>query len=500
MSNSQLLQIHGSDNVAIALVDLPCGTELIHCGNTIKTLDPIPRGHKVAINNIPRGEQVIKYGYAIGTASRDIHTGQHVHSHNLTTGLAGPQTYQYSPQQASSPFPLPAKLPDKFFGYLRKDGRAGVRNEVWIINTVGCSNGIAAEICRRAQSIFQSAKLDGIFHFGHPYGCSQLGKDQLQTQKILAGLVHHPNAAAVLVLGLGCENNNITSFRQVLGEVDPDRVKFMEAQEAGDEVETALELLRPLVQYAETFTRTELPVSKLVLGLKCGGSDAFSGITANPLVGYMADFLVTLGGSAILTEVPEMFGAEKILMDRAINQEVFVKIVDMINGFKTYFQRYNQPVYENPSPGNKQGGITTLEEKSLGCILKGGHSQVMDVIPYGAQVQKPGLTLLDGPGNDMVAVTALAAAGAQVVLFTTGRGTPLGGPVPTLKIASNDALAKRKPHWIDFSAGDLLAGKSMSVMARDLWNQIIAVAGGSKTRNENAGYREIAIFKDGVTL
>lgn len=500
MMSSKLLQIHSADNVAVALADLPGNAELSLGDSILRTLEPVPRGHKIAIRDISEGARVIKYGYAIGTASRDILAGQHVHSHNLTTALAGPQSYKYSPRPGASLLMVPEGLPDSFAGYLRRDGRAGVRNEVWIINTVGCSNAVASEIARRAALAFADARIDGIYHFGHPYGCSQLGKDQLQTQQILAGLVQHPNAAAVLVLGLGCENNNIASFRQVLGHVDPERVKFLEAQNVGDEVEAALELLEPLVRYAESFTRTAIPVNKLVLGLKCGGSDAFSGITANPLVGCVSDYLVARGGSAILTEVPEMFGAEQILMDRAVDEQVFEKIVDMINGFKLYFQRYQQPVYENPSPGNKQGGITTLEEKSLGCILKGGHSPVMDVIPYGQRVKQAGLSLLDGPGNDMVAVTALAAAGAQMVLFTTGRGTPLGGPVPTLKIASNDVLAKRKPHWIDFSAGDLLAGRPLPVLAGELWQQIIAVASGSKACHERAGFREIAIFKDGVTL
>lgn len=343
--------------------------------------------------------------------------------------------------------------------------------------------------------------IDGVFHFAHPYGCSQLGDDLQYTQKLLGSLVNHPNAAGILVVGLGCENNGIESFKQSIGEYDPQRVKFMSSQVEEDELKKGLQLIDELITYARTFKRESVPVSKLKLGLKCGGSDGFSGITANPLVGTLSDRLIAAGGTAILTEVPEMFGAETILMNRAANEAVFENIVRLVNDFKQYFILHGQEIYENPSPGNKAGGISTLEEKSLGCTQKGGRAIVNDVVKYGDRVSKSGLNLLEAPGNDLVSVTALSAAGAHIVLFTTGRGTPFGGPVPTVKIATNSDLARHKKNWIDYNAGQLLEEKSMFEMTDELWHQIIDIASGErKTNNERNGFREIAIFKDGVTL
>lgn len=441
-------------------------------------------GHKYALCDIAKGENVIKYGNPIGHATEDIKKGSHVHTHNMKTNLSGELTYEFS-----GDFP-PMKRSDSdltFMGYVRKNGEVGIRNDIWIINTVGCVNKIAKRL----------ADLTGAICFEHPFGCSQLGGDHATTQKILAGLVHHPNAGGVLVLGLGCENNNIAEFKKALGEYDEERVRFLNAQDFEDEIEEGVRIINELKAYAAGFKREPVSISKLKIGLKCGGSDGLSGITANPLVGRLSDRVIAAGGSCVLTEVPEMFGAEHLLMKRAVSREVFDKTVNLINDFKAYFIAHNQVVYENPSPGNKAGGITTLEEKSLGCVQKGGSAEVVDVLTYGDRLTKNGLSLLNGPGNDIVAVTNLAAAGVHIVLFTTGRGTPLGGAVPTVKISTNKALAEKKHGWIDFDASPTLEGLDLS---DTLLDYILAVAGGEETKNEKNGYREISIFKDGVTL
>ena len=443
----------------------------------------LENGHKYALRDIACGENIIKYGNPIGHATCDIKCGEHVHTHNLKTNLSDVIEYDYTPELNEH-----SESGDKtFMGYLREWGGVGVRNEIWIINTVGCVNKIAKKI----------ADITGAFAFEHPFGCSQLGDDQALTQKILAGMVRHPNAAGVLVLGLGCENNNIEVFKQALGEYDEERVRFLNCQDVNDEVESGVKIVRELQERAKKYERTPQPISKLIVGLKCGGSDGYSGISANPLVGRLTDKLTALGGSCVLTEVPEMFGAEHLLMKRCSDRAVFDKTVALINNFKEYYKSHGQVVYENPSPGNKSGGITTLEEKSLGCVQKGGSATVTDVLDYGDFVNKSGLSLLNGPGNDIVAITNLMAAGAHIILFTTGRGTPLGAPVPTVKISTNRELAEKKSGWIDFDASPTLSGEPLT---DELLEYLIRVASGEETKNEINGYREISIFKDGVTL
>lgn len=441
-------------------------------------------GHKYALRDIKAGENIIKYGNPIGHAIVDIAKGEHVHNHNIKTNLSGNLEYTYEPTFYDIDEEDKSRT---FMGYVREDGNVGIRNDVWIVVTVGCVNKVAEQI----------AKETGALHFPHPFGCSQLGDDQSTTQLVLRGLVNHPNAGGVLVLGLGCENNNIDVFKKVLGPVNENRVKFLNAQDFNDDVAEGVRLVKELQAYANTFERQPVPVSKLKIGLKCGGSDGYSGITANPLVGRLSDKVIASGGSCVLTEVPEMFGAEHLLMARAENEEIFDKCVKLINDFKDYYTRHNQVIYENPSPGNKKGGISTLEEKSLGCIQKGGLSKVVDVLDYGDVISKNGLSLLNGPGNDIVAITNLTAAGVHIILFTTGRGTPVGGPVPTVKIATNHSLAERKSNWIDFDASLTLEGNPLT---NELFEYIIRVAEGEQTKNELHSYREISIFKDGVTL
>ncbi|MDD6485186.1 MAG: altronate dehydratase family protein [Clostridiales bacterium] len=460
--------------------------------NVAVMLDGELRGHKTALEDIKAGEQIIKYGYPIGHAVADIKKGEHVHTHNIKTNLSGTLDYTYTPVH-NDLMPQPKRT---FMGYVREDGSVGIRNEIWIINTVGCVNKTSEILARKANEKY-GAECGGIFNFVHPFGCSQLGDDQRTTQAVLKGLVNHPNAAGVLVLGLGCENNNIPVFKKILGDVNENRVKFMSTQDYDDEITKGLTLIGELVEYSKQFKRRECDISKLVVGLKCGGSDGFSGLTANPLIGKASDKLIASGASAILTEVPEMFGAETILMNRCVNEEVFKKTVHLINDFKDYFTRHGQVVYENPSPGNKKGGITTLEDKSLGCVQKSGTAEVADVIGIGEPVKNRGLNLLTGPGNDIVAVTNLTASGCHMILFSTGRGTPVGAPVPTIKIATNTPLAERKPHWIDFNAGPAIEGEDLSC---ELMDYIISVANGEMTNNEKNGYREISVFKDGVML
>ncbi|MFW5859704.1 MAG: UxaA family hydrolase [Planctomycetota bacterium] len=492
------LRIHPDDDVAVALTPLAAGEQVLVGEAEITLHEAIPAAHKLSLRHIAAGEAVRKYGEHIGKASADIPPGAWVHTHNLATGLAQAAAYSFS---GDTPVPPTQDTGQTFLGFQRTDGDVGIRNEVWVIPTVGCVNTTAQRLCAAARERFADRAIDGIHTFSHPYGCSQLGDDHRLTQRFLAGLVRHPNAGAVLVLGLGCENNNLAEFREALGPVDPQRVAFLDAQDPDDEIAAGLAALAPLVDHAADAIRSPCPLGALRVGLKCGGSDAFSGITANTVVGVLSDRLCAAGGTSVLTEVPEMFGAEHLLMARARDRQVYDATVALVEEFKHYFTRHGQPVYENPSPGNKEGGISTLEEKSLGCTQKGGTGPVIDVLAIGQRPERTGLHLLDGPGNDMVAITGLAAAGCHLVLFTTGRGTPLGGPVPTLKISSNSELAAHKPHWIDFDAGRLLAGDTdLPRLGDELLDLLLTTAGGRPARNESNGYREIAIFKDGVTL
>lgn len=489
---NKFLKINKKDNVAVSLNGISAGEKT----DGIAAINNIPAGHKIALQDISCGDMIIKYGFPIGHAKADIKAGEHVHSHNTKSNLGNILSYTYEPNFRD----IEKETPATFMGYRRPDGKVGIRNEVWIIPTVGCVNAICKEMENAAQK-FVHGEIEAIVSYSHPYGCSQLGDDQLNTQKFLSGLINHPNAAAVLVVGLGCENNNIPELKKVLGKVDDKRVRFIVCQEEEDEIEAACKILKELCDYAATFKREECLASELVLGLKCGGSDGFSGITANPLVGRMSDKVIAQGGAAVLTEVPEMFGAETILMNRCRTKELFERTVDLINNFKNYFMRYGEKIDENPSPGNKEGGITTLEDKSLGCTQKGGSSPVEDVLSYGEQVKVKGLSLLQGPGNDLVAACALAASGCHMVLFTTGRGTPFACPVPTVKIASNSPLFEHKSAWMDFNAGELINGISMDELGERFYSYILDIASGkTHAKSEKLDKRDLAIFKDGVTL
>lgn len=489
------IRIHEADNVAVALRPIAGGETLTVGAYRVTALEDIPQGHKFALKPITAGGEVIKYGFRIGYAKEDIRPGGWVHVHNLKTALGDVLSYEYQPVDSV----LTKTGHAVFQGYRRADGKVGVRNEVWIIPTVGCVNSIAQALERKARQ-FVGGNIEEVVSFPHPYGCSQMGDDQENTRKVLADMIQHPNAGGVLVLGLGCENSNIPVLKEYLGEYDAQRVKFLQCQDVRDEQEEAMKLLEELAAYADTFSREPIDAGELVIGMKCGGSDGLSGITANPAVGTFSDLLISKGGTTILTEVPEMFGAETILMNRCETPELFDKTVSLINDFKNYFTSHNQTIYENPSPGNKKGGISTLEDKSLGCTQKSGSAPVSGVLAYAEPVRVKGLNLLSAPGNDLVAATALAVSGAHIVLFTTGRGTPFASPVPTVKISSNSKLAGYKDNWIDFNAGRMVEDKSKEEIAGELFDFVLAVASGKKVKAEEAGFHDMAIFKQGVTL
>ena len=498
MKQSSFIKINPADTVVVCLRPFKKGETITVDGQVITLLQDTPAGHKVLLRDVKKGTDIIKYGYPIGHASQDLRQGEWVNENNLKTNLSGTLEYTYKPANKKLSIPTEDVT---FQGYVRENGEVGIRNEIWIVPTVGCVNGIAEKLAERLKAETGGQGVDAIHAWHHNYGCSQLSGDHENTRKILRDICLHPNAGAVLVLSLGCENNQPDAFMEMLGDYDKKRVKLLVAQKVpGDEVEEGMRILRELFALAKEDKRTAVPIGKLRVGLKCGGSDGFSGITANPLVGEFSDWLVGQGGTSILTEVPEMFGAETILMNRCETPQLFEQTVNLINNFKEYFLSHGEPVGENPSPGNKAGGISTLEDKALGCTQKCGRAPVSGVLEYGDRLDRNGLNLLSAPGNDLVAATALAAAGCQLVLFTTGRGTPFGTFVPTMKISTNSNLFHNKPNWMDFNAGELVEGTEMRILLRKFIDKIITVASGESVRNEINGYREISIFKNGVTL
>ena len=496
---TKFLKINPDDNVAVAISNLSKGEQLNVEGTEVTLLEDVPAGHKFTLKDIKEGENIIKYGFPIGHAKEELKQGRWAYDKNIKTNLAGTLEYEYKP--------ISVTLTDKdekltFNGYRRKNGEVGIRNEIWIVPTVGCVNGIADNIITEFKKTLGGAplKVDAIEAYKHNYGCSQLGDDHEATKKILRDITLHPNAGGVLVLGLGCENNQPDVFEEFLGDYDKSRIKFLVTQKVNDEVAEGVKILTELYNQAAQDKRTEIPLSELKVGLKCGGSDGFSGITANPLLGVFSDWLVSQGGTTVLTEVPEMFGAETILMSRCENKDLFDKTVHLINDFKEYFLSHGEPVGENPSPGNKAGGISTLEDKALGCTQKCGKSYVKDVLMYGDRIKTKGLNLLSAPGNDLVAATALGAAGCQMVLFTTGRGTPFGSFVPTMKVSTNTPLYENKKNWIDFNAGQLVQGKTMEEVKQQFIKYVISVANGEFVNHEKHNSKAMAIFKRGVTL
>ena len=490
----KLIRINQNDNVAVAVEKIDKGAEV----DGLVALIEIPMGHKIALKDIKEGEDIIKYGQVIGTASADIAKGEHVHSHNMRTKLTGELEYTYEPADHED---VKADNPYQLYGYRRADGRVGIRNELWLIPTVGCISSICKDIIERFKKTHDLSDIDGAYTYGHQYGCSQMGDDQEATIKVLQNIASHPNAGAVLVIGLGCENNQLKPFIEGINGVNNERIRYFNCQDVEDEIETALNYLEELYELMRHDRREPIDFKDLTVGLECGGSDGFSGISGNPLLGRLSDRIISYGGNVILSEVPEMFGAEHLLMNRAKDENIFNEIVDMVNSYKQYFIDNRQVVYENPSPGNKAGGITTLEEKSCGCIQKGGTSIINGVIDYGDQIKEEGLNLLYGPGNDLSSTTGIAAAGAQLILFTTGRGTPYGSFVPTVKVATNSLIYNRKKNWFDYNAGVVLEDLSLDEACDDFLQKVVDIINGKiKTRNETTQYKEIAIFKRGVIL
>jgi altronate hydrolase len=497
MALATFLKINPADSVVVCLESKKKGDVIIIDGREVVVRQDIPAGHKLLIQDTAKGSDIIKYGYPIGHAAEDLKAGDWVNENNLKTNLSGTLEYEYHPVNQE----LDIKNENRHFkGYLRQNGEVGIRNEIWIVPTVGCVNGVAERLAAQLRKETRGEGIDSIYAWHHNYGCSQLSEDHENTRKVLRDICLHPNAGAVLVLSLGCENNQPEDFMQMLGDYDKDRIRLLVTQRVDDEMEAGMEMLRELYEIARKDQRQEVSVSKLRVGLKCGGSDGFSGITANPLVGEFSDWLVAQGGTSVLTEVPEMFGAETILMNRCRTEELFKQTVAMVNNFKDYFLSHGEPVGENPSPGNKAGGISTLEDKALGCTQKCGKAPVSGVMEYGDRLLHDGLNLLSAPGNDLVAATALASCGCHLVLFTTGRGTPFGTFVPTMKIATTPDLARHKANWIDFSAGQLLEGRTMDELLPTFIDKVLRVASGELAKNEENDYREISIFKNGVTL
>jgi altronate hydrolase len=497
MIDYQAVQIDSNDNVGVVVCAEVLAGQVVHVKESIslRAVERIGFGHKFALRRIEAGTSIIKYGFPMGVATKTIKAGEWVHIHNVTTALSGESDYAYhKTENAVAPRHI-----GSFRGYLREDGSVGIRNEIWVLPMVSCVNHTGRMIVEAFQKRYPECR--NVFALEQPFGCSQLGDDHMTTVRVLQDIAQHPNAGGVLLLSLGCENNVMADFLSGLGSYDTQRIVPLTIQQEMDETEAGIRILERLWNQAKEDRRSEQPLNKLRVGLKCGASDGFSGITANPLVGRACEMLVANSAGTVLTEVPEMFGAEQILMNRAKDEETFGKIVRLINDFKSYYESHGQPIYENPSPGNKEGGITTLEEKSLGCIQKGGSCEISDVLDYGDRVRTTGLTLLSAPGNDPVSTTAMAAAGCQLLIFTTGRGNPLGGIVPTIKVASNSSMATRKANWIDLNAGELLAGASRQELADRLYTMVLAVANGEfETKSEHAGYKEIGIFKNGVTL
>lgn len=495
--------ISKNDNVGVSLQFISKGTELDLNGIKINILSDIPRGHKFALEKINEGQDIIKYGYSIGLAKTTIPKGEHVHINNLKTRLSENREFSWNKEEATKQSEVwekkKAVKERTIQAYKRKNGKIAVRNEIWIIPTVGCINGVVEKLKELSMPLIENSSIDGIQAWTHPYGCSQTGEDHARTRKLLADLVHHPHAGGVLVVGLGCENNTMEEFKTEIGDVDLKRTKFLVCQEVDDEIKTGMEYLNQLIDMAEKDKREKVSIDNLIIGMKCGGSDGLSGITANPLIGRVCDSIVYSDGSVILTEIPEMFGAEQVMYNRCEKEETYKKAEKLIEDFKDYYRKHNQVVYENPSPGNKKGGISTLEDKSLGCVQKGGMAPISNIINYGDIVERKGLTLLEGPGNDIVSSTAMAAAGAHIILFSTGRGTPLGGPVPTIKISTNKDLYIRKNMWIDFDASKVIE-EGFEETTEKLLDFIVSIASGEKTKNELNGYSSISIFKSGVTL
>nr|WP_166179863.1 altronate dehydratase family protein [Altererythrobacter segetis] len=495
VSESPVLRCHPADSVAVALADIAVGATVSLDDQEIVVREAVAAGHKLALRHHARGEAVIKYGEAIGRATADIDPGTHVHSHNLATALEGEVEYR---ERLSEPDGRSSAPLGQWRGYRRPDGRWATRNEIWVLPTVGCVAPLAEDVAREAAARHRGV-VDGVHGFAHPHGCSQLGDDLAGTRRLLAGLCDNPNAGGVLLIGLGCESNQLDALLAEVPERSRGKIRTLRAQEMPDERQAALDLIDELVAGCAGAHRETAEAAELVVGLKCGGSDALSGVTANPLLGRFSDRLAASGGSVVLTEIPEIFGAENALLARSVSADVHRDAGDLLNRFKRYFLEQGQPVSENPSPGNIAGGITTLEEKSLGAVQKAGKSALAGVLDYGEQASIPGLSLLEAPGNDAVSSTALAAAGATMIVFTTGRGTPLGFPVPTVKVASNTILATLKSHWIDFDAGRLLSEPEPGVV-EDFCRTMLGIAGGVATASERGGHRVIAIWKRGVTL
>lgn len=496
------IKLYPQDTVALATSELKKGQTVTVDGETITLLDDIPNAHKIALKDFETGEAVRKYDNIIGYASKPIKKGEWIHSHNEVTGLGKSKEYTYDFNPISI---FPGESDKTFMGYDRADGGAGIRNHLAIISTVFCANGPLRKLARMAEAKYPATEnFDGIIAFDQEFGCSQTGKDLVTTCKIIAGIAKNANFGGVLLVSNGCEMAIPSVLEQYMGDYDKKRIRTLTLQEVEDEFTAGMELIDEIMEEMKDDKRTPININRLHIAMNCGGSDGYSGITANTLLGTLCDTLVKEGAIMNMTEVPEMMGAEHILMNRAADKSIFDDIVKMMYDYDAYFARYGEKAADNPTQGNKAGGLTTLEEKSLGCIQKGGHCAVMEVLEYGERATKNGFVLVSGPGNDLAGVSGQIAAGAVLTIFTTGRGTPCGFAGPTFRLASNTALATRKSNWIDYDAGRLLTAKTpeeVEALNKELYDAIMATVNGQyRTRTEENGYYILGALKDGVTL
>jgi altronate hydrolase len=501
-ANNSVILLHPGDNVVIARVAVGAGQSVEAGPFTLTARDFIPPGHKLAIKGIASGEPVYRYGNLIGFATRPIEPGQHVHEHNL--GYKEVQTEGEAPMLAPERRILHSTR--SFLGFQRHDGRVGTRNYIAVVAASNCAAYTSELIAESFADEALPASVDGIVAFPHGEGCGMsIGPDSEQLQRTLKGVLDHPNVSAALILGLGCEVNQISHYLGKAGDNAPATLQGLTMQETGGTrgaVESARRHLRQFVERAAEEKRSETPASKIVLGLNCGGSDSFSGITANPALGHCSDLIVEQGGTVVLAETTEIFGAEHLLTRRARSPEIAAKLLRTIENYKAYLRQFGGSFNDNPSPGNKEGGLTNILEKSLGAVAKAGTSTLEDVLNFAERIEASGFLFMDTPGYDPVSITGLAAGGVNLIAFTTGRGSAIGFPnIPVVKIASNSNTFRRMRDNMDVNAGRIADGQaSIPEVGAEIFELLLRVASGERTCAERIGHHEFAPWRIGPVM
>jgi altronate hydrolase len=502
-AENSAIHLHPTDNVAVARVPIPAGTSLRIDGLPVTTMDAIPAGHKVALWDIQPGEVVERYGQVIGRAKQAIQAGRHIHTHNLAF-----EELQLEYEFPVGDTPVPTARPDAptFLGYQREDGRVGTRNYIAVVAASNCAAHTAEQIARSYEGETMPPNVDGVVAFPHGEGCAHAaeGPDIDQLRRTLGGVLIHPNVSGAVILGLGCETNQIDHYLGVGGPRST-RLAGLTLQSSGGTrgaIEAARRQIARFLEQASAEERTPAPASKIVLGLNCGGSDSFSGITANPALGFCSDLLAELGGTPVLAETTEIFGAEHLLVKRARNREVAEKLLDCIRKYKVYLNRFAGSFDDNPSPGNKEGGLTNILEKSLGAVAKGGTSPLIDVYDYAERVTAPGFTFMNTPGYDPVSLTGLAAGGCNLIAFTTGRGSAIGFPtIPVIKVATNSNTYRRMTDNMDVNAGAIADGEAtVQQIGQAIFDLMLEVATGRHTCAERLGHKEFVPWRIGPVM